>query len=91
MIDIALLPEHRGRGVGTQLVRALLAEANAGGRRVTLNVERSNRARGLYERLGFQIVRDGEVYVDLEWIPPDAPGEPNPRDPRSYGDGISDL
>jgi ribosomal protein S18 acetylase RimI-like enzyme len=72
VIDIALLPKHRGRGVGTQLVRALLAEANAGGRRVTLNVVRSNRARGLYQRLGFHIVRDREVYVDLEWIPPDA-------------------
>jgi ribosomal protein S18 acetylase RimI-like enzyme len=72
VIDIALLPKHRGLGVGTQLFRALLAEAGAGGRRVTLNVERSNRARGLYERLGFRMVRDGEVYVDLEWIPPDA-------------------
>ena len=71
LIDIALLPEHRGRGVGTQLVRALLAEAGASGRRVTLNVGRSNRARGLYERLGFRAVRDGEVYVDFEWRPPD--------------------
>jgi ribosomal protein S18 acetylase RimI-like enzyme len=72
VIDIALLPEHRARGVGTQLVRTLLAEAGAGARRVTLSVERSNRARGLYERLGFHIVRDGEVYLELEWIPPDA-------------------
>ncbi|HWF35637.1 MAG TPA: GNAT family N-acetyltransferase [Solirubrobacteraceae bacterium] len=70
VVDIALLPEHRGRGVGTQLLGALLAEAAGAARRVTLSVERSNPAARLYARLGFEVVRPGDVYSELEWSPP---------------------
>ena len=52
-MDIALLPEYRGRGIGTALLEELLVEADATGRRVTIHVERFNPARRLYERLGF--------------------------------------
>jgi ribosomal protein S18 acetylase RimI-like enzyme len=69
LIDIALLPENRARGAGTKLLEALIQEGKTDGRRVTLNVERSNRARALYERLGFRVVHTGEVYLDLEWSP----------------------
>jgi ribosomal protein S18 acetylase RimI-like enzyme len=70
VVDIALLPQHRGAGVGTHLLEALLRESEAGGRAVSLSVERSNRrARGLYARLGFEVVRHGEVYLDLESRP----------------------
>jgi GNAT superfamily N-acetyltransferase len=69
VIDIALLPEHRGHGVGTHLLGALLEEGAGGGRRVSLNLERSTRARGLYERLGFRVVHGDDVYLDLEWTP----------------------
>lgn len=70
VIAIALLPEHRGGGIGTLLLAELLDEAATRGRRVTLSVERSNPARRLYERLGFRAVRGDEVYLDLEWSPP---------------------
>ena len=53
IVDIALLPEHRGRGIGTALLRELLAEADAAGKPVTIHVEKFNPARRLYERLGF--------------------------------------
>jgi len=70
VIDIALLPEHRDAGVGTRLLESVLREGEAGGRPVRLSVERSNRrARALYERLGFRVVHDGEVYLDLESKP----------------------
>ncbi|MDQ6777591.1 MAG: GNAT family N-acetyltransferase [Actinomycetota bacterium] len=69
VIDLALLPDHRGRSVGTQLLEELVQEGRTDGRRVTLNVERSNRARSLYERLGFRVIHTGEVYLDLEWSP----------------------
>src|SRR5262245_55631984 len=49
IVDISLLPEHRGRGVGTALLRGVLDE----GARVSLHVEHTNPARRLYERLGF--------------------------------------
>lgn len=62
VIDIALLPEHRGKGVGTRLLREVLAE----GKRVTIHVERENPARRLYDRLGFVQVAEQGVYLLLE-------------------------
>jgi ribosomal protein S18 acetylase RimI-like enzyme len=74
VIDIALLPEHRGAGVGTHLLESLLREGEAGGHPVRLSVERSNRRAGeLYARLGFEVVRDGEVYLELECRPGSRP------------------
>ena len=65
IVDIALLPEYRGNGVGTSLLRDLLAEADAAGKRVTIHVERLNPALRLYERLGFSVVEDKGVYLFL--------------------------
>ena len=38
IVDIALLPEHRGRGVGTLLIRRVLDEGGETGRPVTIHV-----------------------------------------------------
>ena len=69
IVDIALLPEHRGGGVGTSLLRDLLAEADAAGKSVTIHVERLNPALRLYERLGFELAEDKGVYLFLERPP----------------------
>lgn len=69
LVDIALLPEYRGCGIGTGLVRSLLAEGKARGLPVTLHVEVFNPARRLYERLGFEAVADRGVYVFMRWQP----------------------
>ena len=66
LIDISLLPEHRGRGIGTALIRPLLDEASENEARVTIQVERSNRALRLYERLGFVAVENTGAYLKLE-------------------------
>jgi ribosomal protein S18 acetylase RimI-like enzyme len=63
IVDIALLPEQRRNGIGTRLLRELLAEAEATTKRVTIHVERSNPARRLYERLGFTDAEDQGVYA----------------------------
>jgi ribosomal protein S18 acetylase RimI-like enzyme len=69
IVDIALLPEQRGSGVGGALLRELLAEADAAGKRVTIHVERLNPALRLYERLGFTVAEDKGVYLLLERQP----------------------
>jgi ribosomal protein S18 acetylase RimI-like enzyme len=69
IVDIALLPEHRGRGLGTALLRELLEEADAAGKPVTIHLERFNPALRLYERLGFAQVEDQGVYLFLERRP----------------------
>ena len=67
IMDIALLPEHRGSGIGTQLLRELQEEARSAGKSLTIHVERFNPALRLYERLGFQPIADRGVYLFLEW------------------------
>ena len=66
IVDIALLPEYRGRGLGSALMRDLLAEADADGKSVTIHVERMNPALRLYGRLGFSVAEDKGVYLFLE-------------------------
>jgi ribosomal protein S18 acetylase RimI-like enzyme len=65
IIDIALLPEHRGRGIGTALLLPILDEAERTEKTVSIHVERENPARRLYERLGFVQVADQGVYLLL--------------------------
>jgi ribosomal protein S18 acetylase RimI-like enzyme len=69
IVDIALLPEFRGRGAGSALLRALTAESDADGRQLSIHVERNSRALRLYERLGFSVAEDKGVYLLLERLP----------------------
>ena len=63
IVDIALLPAARGLGIGGELLRRLLAEADATGRSTRIYVEHNNPARALYERLGFREVERGDVHA----------------------------
>ena len=67
LVDIALLPEHRNAGIGTALVTMVLNEAASAGKPVVLHVEKHNRARFLYERLGFSTSEWNDVYLEMRW------------------------
>jgi ribosomal protein S18 acetylase RimI-like enzyme len=67
VIDIALLPEHRGHGLGAAIMRDLMDEAAAAGKPLTIYVEKFNPALRLYRRLGFQTVEDKGVYDLMRW------------------------
>lgn len=69
LVDIALLPDFRGRRVGTELIRRLFSEAALDGKAVTIHVEIFNPARALYERLGFASKGERGMYVLMEWKP----------------------
>jgi ribosomal protein S18 acetylase RimI-like enzyme len=69
VLDLALLPEHRRQGIGTQLLIEVLAEAGAAAKPVQMHVERFNPAQRLYDRLGFRQIADEGVYLLLEWQP----------------------
>lgn len=64
-LAIAVLPAHRGQGIGTALLHAMLRTlARHGWQRVALSVQKANPALRLYQRAGFTIVRDnGEELV----------------------------
>jgi GNAT superfamily N-acetyltransferase len=69
IVDIAFLPDRRGRGIGTRLIGSLQREAGDRGVPLTIHVERLNPALALYERLGFTMAEDKGVYLFLEWRP----------------------
>ncbi|HAV35433.1 MAG TPA: GNAT family N-acetyltransferase, partial [Massilia sp.] len=72
VIDIALLAQYRGQGIGTTLLRSLLDEARRGARRVTIHVEENNPALALYLRLGFTQIETHGLYRLMAW-PASAP------------------
>lgn len=67
LVDVALLPERRGGGVGAALVRALQQEAARAGRPLRLQVLAGNPARRLYERLGFRATGENGPHIAMEW------------------------
>jgi len=69
LIDIALVPEARGQGLGGAILRDLLDEACSRGLLVRIHVERNNPALRLYERLGFRPIEDQGVYHLMEFSP----------------------
>jgi ribosomal protein S18 acetylase RimI-like enzyme len=69
IMDIGLAPPFRGRGIGTKLLRELMAEADASGRKLSIHVEVNNPARALYDRLGFRPAGEHGVYVLMERAP----------------------
>jgi RimJ/RimL family protein N-acetyltransferase len=69
IMDIALAPAFRGRGIATDLLRALITEAERSARKLSIHVEMNNPARVLYERLGFRPAGEHGVYVLMERSP----------------------
>ena len=69
LLDIVILPWAQGQGVGTALVRKLIDEARASGKRLRHMVFVMNEgARRLYERLGFVVFEEvGGAYLHMEW------------------------
>jgi GNAT superfamily N-acetyltransferase len=63
--EVFLLPEHQGKGIGTQLVKQELARARRESKPLRLRVLRENRARVLYERLGFTVSSDAQ---ETRWM-----------------------
>jgi len=58
LVQIQCLPSHQRLGIGSCVIRKLLAEATGAGCSVELSVLKVNPARALYERLGFRIVEE---------------------------------
>lgn len=82
MVDISLLPEHRGAGIGTELLRTVQQEAAAAGKPLRLSVARDNPAQRLYARLGFISVESADPswdpYLVLGWRHRPREGEHGP-------------
>lgn len=70
LMDIAFLPDYRNRGLGSQILRSLIAESVATVRPITLHVETNNpHARRWYMRLGFVDVRTEGIHILMRRAP----------------------
>jgi ribosomal protein S18 acetylase RimI-like enzyme len=69
LMDITLEPAARGAGLGTSLIQWLQREAAAHAKAIILHVEMYNRARALYERLGFEEGALEGIYLMMRWKP----------------------
>ena len=63
-LAVAVRPAHRGRGIGTCLLDAILDRASARHHGVSLSVSRDNPAVRLYERFGFTVVSQSGGFAD---------------------------
>lgn len=79
LVNIALLPEQRGSGIGAWLIRSLLEEAKQAGKPVTLHVDKLNRAARFYQRLGFSITGDTGTDYKMEWRPGESSTDRRPE------------
>ena len=66
LVDVALLPEFRNRGVGGTVVHGLIEEAEASDRTFVLHVRKMNPAVRLYKRLGCEITGDTGTHLRME-------------------------
>lgn len=65
--ELVISPDYQGRGIGTALLRGVLTRAEGRGVRVVLGVLKQNRARALYERLGFVGIGRTETHYLMVW------------------------
>ncbi len=79
IVDIALLPEFRGRGLGAAILRDLQDEVAAESSLLSIHVEHANPARRLYERLGFGYADQADsIYLLMHWKPGGHPAQFTP-------------
>ncbi len=69
LVDISLLAEKRGKGLGTVLLDQLIEEGKASNRPVRLEVLKDNPAARLYERAGFRVTSENGLYLQMERQP----------------------
>lgn len=69
IMDIALLIEFRGKGIGTFILNDLIKKSEKVEKKLNIHVEYNNPALKLYERLGFKKTDDTGVYYFMERMP----------------------
>jgi ribosomal protein S18 acetylase RimI-like enzyme len=64
---ICIIPEHQNRGIGTEVIRSVIAEAQTQKTPLCLSVLIVNPARRLYERLGFVVIEETKHHFRMKF------------------------
>ena len=62
---IEIRPEYQGKGIGTAIIKKMVADSAKKTKPVTLQVLKVNPAKGLYERLGFEVVEETKTHYRM--------------------------
>ena len=73
LLDITLLPQFRGKGIGKHLLQRLMQRSNKVKKKIALHVIASNPALKLYQRSGFVYIKKDGFYYYMEREPGDHP------------------
>ncbi len=68
-----IVPQHQGRGLGTTVLRAVIADAHRSGALLRLSVLKQNPAARLYARLGFRTLSESANAYKMTFIETEAP------------------
>ena len=69
LIDITLLPQFRGRFIGTALLKDLVKRSDKVQKKISLHVDPTNPALHLYQRLGFIHIKNNGRHYYMERNP----------------------
>jgi ribosomal protein S18 acetylase RimI-like enzyme len=67
ILQLYLLPKFQSRRAGTSIIHELIARARQTDRHLVLEVMKNNRARRLYERLGFVVTGQSAHKLNMAW------------------------
>jgi ribosomal protein S18 acetylase RimI-like enzyme len=67
--ELVLSPEHQGKGIGSNVLKDVLEEATQKELPVRLQVLKANKARELYQKLGFREYEETDTHFKMEYIP----------------------
>lgn len=60
LVEVEIMPQYQGKRIGESLLKTLQAQAKLGSKSINLSVLKSNPAKKLYERLGFNVISQNE-------------------------------
>jgi RimJ/RimL family protein N-acetyltransferase len=69
ILDITILPEKRGAGIGTPIIKELMLKAETEGLPLSIQIETFNPSARLFERLGFVPKENNGLNILFEWRP----------------------
>ncbi|MCY7294198.1 GNAT family N-acetyltransferase [Alteromonas sp. a30] len=69
LFQIQVYPEFQNRGIGAAVIDILKQKAQASQKPLRLTVLKTNRAKGLYENLGFSQYGEDELEFWMQWLP----------------------
>lgn len=69
IIEIGLLAEYRGKGIGKKLIIEVIKNSKKAGKNVRLQVAWFNeKAYSFYKKVGFHIIENNEVFFEMEYV-----------------------